>query len=101
MSDYDSDVLTWSEHQAALLRRVAAGEQLNERLDWSNIAEEIEDAGRSKLRSVEFAAHPGPAAHAQSRGMAAIPCCTIVAGGGTSVPPAGRPPLPDFDAATG
>ena len=26
MSDYDSDILVWSEHQANLLRRLAAGE---------------------------------------------------------------------------
>ncbi len=30
MSDYDTDILIWSEHQAALLRRGAAGELLNE-----------------------------------------------------------------------
>jgi hypothetical protein len=55
MSDlYDTDILTWSEHQADLLRRRAAGELVNEaELDWSNIAEEIEDVGRSQLHSVE------------------------------------------------
>jgi hypothetical protein len=51
MSDYDTDILTWSERQAALLRRVAAGEPVNEAPDWPNIAEEIEDVGRSELRS--------------------------------------------------
>jgi hypothetical protein len=55
MSDlYDTDILTWSEHQADLLRRRAAGGLVNEtELDWSNIAEEIEDVGRSQLHSVE------------------------------------------------
>jgi uncharacterized protein DUF29 len=52
MPDYDTDILTWSERQAALLRRRAAGELINDvHLDWSNIAEEIEDLGRSELRS--------------------------------------------------
>jgi hypothetical protein len=56
MSDYDTDVLTWSERQAALLRRHAAGELINEaELDWPNIAEEIEDVGKSQLRAVESA----------------------------------------------
>lgn len=45
---YDDDILTWSEQQAELLRRRAANS-----LDWDNIAEEIEDVGRSQLRAVE------------------------------------------------
>ena len=54
MSDlYDIDILTWSEHQAALLRRHAAGEWVNDQVDWPNIAEEIEDVGRSELHAVE------------------------------------------------
>jgi Domain of unknown function DUF29 len=53
MSDYDADILLWSEHQAALLRRVADGEAPNERPDWSNIIEEIESVGRSDLHRVE------------------------------------------------
>src|SRR3954447_26906507 len=54
MSDYDTDILTWSEHQAALLRRRAAGELVNDAdLDWPNIAEEIESVGRSELHAVE------------------------------------------------
>jgi hypothetical protein len=54
MSDYDSDILTWSEHQAGLLRRRAAGELVNDaELDWSNIAEEIEDVGSNRLHAVE------------------------------------------------
>jgi Domain of unknown function DUF29 len=52
MSEYDTDILVWSEHQSELLRRRAAGELVNEaELDWPNIAEEIEDVGRSELRS--------------------------------------------------
>jgi hypothetical protein len=53
MSDYDSDILIWSEHQAELLRRVAAGELVNSaELDWPNIAEEVESVGRSQLSAV-------------------------------------------------
>jgi hypothetical protein len=54
MSEYESDILIWSERQAALLRRRAAGELVNEaELDWTNIAEEIESVGRSELHGVE------------------------------------------------
>jgi len=45
---YDEDILIWSEQQAELLRRRAANA-----LDWDNLAEEIEDLGRSQLRAVE------------------------------------------------
>lgn len=55
MSDlYDEDILLWSEEQAALLRRVAAGERLNEGgPDWPNVIEEIESVGREQLHAVE------------------------------------------------
>jgi hypothetical protein len=54
VSDYDADILVWSERQADLLRRRAAGELVNDTdLDWPNIAEEIEDVGRSQLYAVE------------------------------------------------
>ena len=55
MSDlYDDDILLWSEHQADLLRRRAAGELVNEaELDWPNIAEEIESVGNEQLHAVE------------------------------------------------
>ena len=49
MSDYDTDILAWSEQQATLLRHRAAGDLVNDReLDWPNIAEEIESVGRSE-----------------------------------------------------
>ena len=47
---YWDDILAWSERQAKLLRRVAAGERLND-VDWPNIIEEIESVGRSELRA--------------------------------------------------
>jgi len=51
---YDADILEWSEQQSALLRRVAAGERLNEASpDWTNIIEEIESVGREQLHAVE------------------------------------------------
>jgi hypothetical protein len=54
MSDYDTDILLWSERQGELLRRRAAGELVNEaEMDWPNIAEEIEDVARSQLHAVE------------------------------------------------
>jgi hypothetical protein len=52
MSDpYETDILSWSEHQAELLRRVAAGEPVNEAPDWLNIVEEVADVGRNSLRA--------------------------------------------------
>ena len=51
MSDlYDDDILAWSEGQAALLQRMAAGEQVNG-LDWPNIIEEVADVGLNSLRA--------------------------------------------------
>lgn len=56
MSDYDTDILAWSERQAALLRRLADGERVNsDELDWPNIAEEIESVGRSEVKGVRSA----------------------------------------------
>ena len=53
MSDlYDTDILTWSERQTELLRRVAAGERVNDQVDWANVIEELESVGRSDLNAV-------------------------------------------------
>jgi Domain of unknown function DUF29 len=50
---YDEDVLLWSERQARLLRRRAAGELVNDaEFDWPNIAEEIESVGISERRAL-------------------------------------------------
>jgi Domain of unknown function DUF29 len=54
MSDlYESDILEWSERQAALLRRVAAGDRLNDQVDWEHVIEEIESVGSEQLHAVE------------------------------------------------
>ena len=54
MSDqYQSDILLWSEHQAELLRRLAAGERVNDQVDWQNVIEEVESVGAEQLHSVE------------------------------------------------
>jgi Domain of unknown function DUF29 len=51
---YDSDILEWSERQAELLRRRAAGELVNDaQIDWPNVAEEIESVGNEQLHAVE------------------------------------------------
>lgn len=62
MADYDTDVLLWSERQAALLRRMGAGERVNDQVDWPNVAEEIESLGRSDKREM--------------RSVCARSCCT-------------------------
>jgi hypothetical protein len=54
MSDdlYERDSLAWSERQAALLRRVARGERVND-VDWDHVVEEIEDVGISELNAAK------------------------------------------------
>lgn len=53
MSSYDTDILDWSERQAALLRRLASGERVNDEVDWPNVIEEVESVGREQLHAVE------------------------------------------------
>ncbi len=55
MSDlYERDVMLWSERQAELLRRHAAGERMNDEvLDWPNIIEEIESVGNEQYFAFE------------------------------------------------
>lgn len=50
---YRRDALAWAEQQAALLRRLAAGERLNEAVDWPNVIEEVQDVGLSELRACQ------------------------------------------------
>jgi hypothetical protein len=54
MSDlYDHDIVEWSEHQAELLRRMAAGDRVNDQVDWLNVAEEIEDLAARNRDQIE------------------------------------------------
>ena len=41
---YSRDILAWSIAQAERLRRMAAGERVND-LDWANVIEEVEFRG--------------------------------------------------------
>ena len=66
MSDYDTDLLLWSERQAALLRRAAAGERVNDQVDWENVAEEIESLGRSDRRELTQSGRHYPGAPDQA-----------------------------------
>jgi hypothetical protein len=50
---YESDILVWSEKQAALLRRLVRGERLNEAVDWEHVIEEVGDVGLSELHACE------------------------------------------------
>jgi hypothetical protein len=59
MSLYDFDILAWSGQQAALLRRLAASERVNDQVDWTNVIEEIESVGREELRAVTSALRIG------------------------------------------
>ena len=47
---YERDALAWAEQQAALLDRIAAGERLNEAVDWLNV---VRDVGLSELRTCQ------------------------------------------------
>jgi hypothetical protein len=53
MSVYDTDILVWSERQAALLRRIMLGELVNDQVDWENVIEEIESVGSEQWHAVE------------------------------------------------
>ena len=50
---YDTDILAWSQRQAAVLRDLAARRDLPNELDLDHVAEEIEDVGRSELNAVQ------------------------------------------------
>ena len=50
---YERDILLWAETQSDLLRRLAAGERVNEAVDWPNLIEEVEDVGKSELNACQ------------------------------------------------
>ena len=50
---YTRDILEWSGQQAALLRRLAAGERVNAAVDWPHVIEEVADVGRAELHACE------------------------------------------------
>ena len=53
MSDlYDADFRRWTERQSGLLRRMGAGDRVNDQVDWNHVAEEIESLGKSDRRQV-------------------------------------------------
>src|SRR5215210_7847095 len=51
---YDDDIYAWTQQQAEALRRLAGTRRdLPNELDLENVAEEIEDVGKSELHRVE------------------------------------------------
>ena len=48
---YDTDFIGWTEQQARLLREAAA-RGTNLPFDWANLAEEVEDLGRSEYDAI-------------------------------------------------
>jgi hypothetical protein len=50
---YETDILEWSEQQAAVLRALVARADRPNGLDFENVVDEIESVGRSQLRAVE------------------------------------------------
>lgn len=53
-TDYDVDILEWSERQASALRELGRRRpELSNELDWEHVAEEIEDVGRSEFNTVQ------------------------------------------------
>jgi hypothetical protein len=50
---YDTDLYTWTQRQAAALRRVARERvDTTEPVDWEHVAEEIEDMGKAQAREL-------------------------------------------------
>jgi hypothetical protein len=73
---YDEDIYAWAQQQAEALRRLAETRRdLPNELDLENLAEEIEDVGKSELHQVEsmltqtlvhlIKAHADPASRAR------------------------------------
>jgi hypothetical protein len=52
-SEYATDRLAWSNQQAALLQRLSAGKDVLGYIDWENVIEEVQSAGRRQLAEVK------------------------------------------------
>ena len=52
-AEYRADILAWSSRQAALLRRLVAGEKIADQIDWESVIEEVEFAGRRQLLEIK------------------------------------------------
>jgi len=79
---YDDDIYAWTQQQAEALRRLAGkGRDLPNDLDLENVAEEIEDVGKSELHRVE-SCPADPAASRQGRIGSRRPCGRPLAQGG-------------------
>jgi hypothetical protein len=48
-NSYEADILTWSERQADLLRRVGAGEKVNDQVDWTTSLRRLRAWGAANL----------------------------------------------------
>jgi hypothetical protein len=98
---YDTDITGWATRKAALLRRRAAGELVNDaELDWTNIAEEIEDVGaRHRLRALAEVAIP--ARHAVRLRSSAPSSSTPLRSRRSSPLTASRAPSSPFGCPTG
>jgi len=84
---HDTDILTWSERQAALLRRLATGERVNNQVDWEHVAEEIESVGARPGGCGLIAADADPRAPAQGSRVAGLAQHAALAAGATGVRP--------------
>jgi hypothetical protein len=49
---YETDFVAWADEQAALLRRRAGGEMVNDGFDWEHLAEEIEGVARNDRHEI-------------------------------------------------
>ena len=91
---YDRNLLAWSEQQAALLRRRAAGELVNDaELDWPNIAEEIESVGTEQVHAVRSFLTRALEHDLKVKAWAAIVGRAVLAGGDTPAPRRGCRPV--------
>jgi len=51
MNKYDSDILAWSDHPVALLRRLAAAKRVNDKVAWETGVEQTESVVNEQLHA--------------------------------------------------